>query len=338
MKKINIENWKEFRVGDLFDIHPTKNYNMINSKLFERIGSVPVVVNSSFNNGIGGYVDLEPTENGEIITFSDTTSSTAIFYQPKDFVGYSHVQGMYPKNERWTENSLLFFLVAFKKAAFLQGFDYVNKFTRELASNLTIKLPVLENNIDFEYMETYIENMQYKTVEYFNKLNKIDSIEKRKIETKEWKNYRLGDLFDINSPKVYHTKDVKENIEGIPYIVRSKYNNGMKYRVSMDEKFVLNPANTISFGAENATFFYQKEKYISGRDMYYIDTRKISEKAAFFLISCLQTITERYSYNYGLFPKLLREEIIKLPMDNNGNPDWDYMEDYISKLPYGNLL
>lgn len=35
MKKIDTSKWKEFVVGDLFDIHPTKAYKRINIELFE---------------------------------------------------------------------------------------------------------------------------------------------------------------------------------------------------------------------------------------------------------------------------------------------------------------
>ena len=95
-----------FKVGDLFDIHPTEIYKMTNSDLYKNSGHTPVVSNSSTNNGIGGYVDLEPTEKGNIITFSDTTTGAdTMFYQKSPFIGYPHVQGMYPYNpDVWTEN------------------------------------------------------------------------------------------------------------------------------------------------------------------------------------------------------------------------------------------
>ena len=54
---------KGFRVGDLFDIRPTKSYGLTNIRLFETKGNVPVVVNSSLNNVIGGYVNLQPLES-----------------------------------------------------------------------------------------------------------------------------------------------------------------------------------------------------------------------------------------------------------------------------------
>ncbi|WP_317845620.1 MULTISPECIES: restriction endonuclease subunit S [unclassified Campylobacter] len=71
--------WQKVKIGDLFNIHPTSSYGYTNSTLFKTKGKVPVVVNSSLSNGIGGYVDLPPTEKGNMITYSDTTTSDAIF-------------------------------------------------------------------------------------------------------------------------------------------------------------------------------------------------------------------------------------------------------------------
>lgn len=151
--------YKNFKIRKFFDIHPTKNYGLTNDKLYESSGFNPVVSNSSENNGIGGWVSLPPTESGCRITYSDTTTSDAIFYQPFDFVGYSHVQGFYPYvNELWSENSLLYFVTCFRKSA--KGmFDYADKFTREIASDMYVSLPVTNSSaedIDLDFMSNYI--------------------------------------------------------------------------------------------------------------------------------------------------------------------------------------
>lgn len=150
-----------FRIGDLFDIHPTKSYGVTNITLFETQGHIPVVVNSSINNGVGGFVNLSPTEKGGIITYSDTTTADAIFYQPIDFIGYSHVQGLYPVHKNiWNERRSLYFLSAFKKIA--QGrFDYATKFNRQIAKELQVCLPVTQSgDIDYDYMEAYISAIE----------------------------------------------------------------------------------------------------------------------------------------------------------------------------------
>lgn len=175
MEKIDITLWKEFKVKDLFDIHPTKAYKTINYELLEIDGINPVVGNSSYNNGIVGYTNKDNTESGGIITFSDTTTANAIFFQPKDFVGYPHIQGMYPKiyKDKWNEYSMRFFATVFKKKALTLNINYVNKFTRKDANNIIIKLPHNSGEPDWDYMEKYIKEIDIKTNKILNGLMTI---------------------------------------------------------------------------------------------------------------------------------------------------------------------
>lgn len=197
-----------------------------------------------------------------------------------------------------------------------------------------ILLPVDENHQpDFSYMEEYMKNREIAVSASLTKLQSAKRFLKSKnIEFKSWKTYKIKDIFpNVVKPMVYHTREVKENPEGIPYVVRSKFNNGIKYNVERSVGNV-NPAKVISFGAENATFFYQKSEWISGRDMYYIDTRGIDEYACLFITACLQPIAEKYSYNYGMFPDLLKEKKIKLPANENGDPDYVFMRKYMENV------
>lgn len=174
--------FKLFRLGDLFDIHPTKSYGLTNDKLFASPGTTPVIVNSSQHNGIGGYVNLPPTEKGNIITFSDTTTADSIFYQPNDFIGYSHVQGVYPiDKDKWTRESLLYIVSVFRKIT-AGRFDYATKFTRKIATDLMLPLPAIDLEPDYAYMSAYIKIQQklaIQNVVYWQ--NKQAEIEKQLI-------------------------------------------------------------------------------------------------------------------------------------------------------------
>lgn len=157
--------FKNFKVNELFDIHPTKTYKGNNSYLISKNGKIPVVANTSTNNGIGGYSNLMATEKGGIITFSDTTTADSIFYQPNDFIGYSHVQGMYPYSNLWNEKSLRYFMTIFKKVALSKNFDYANKFNRKLALEFVVMLPTIDGtNLDYDYMEKYITAIEKLTI------------------------------------------------------------------------------------------------------------------------------------------------------------------------------
>ena len=180
---VNSENhnkeFREFLTSKLFDIHPTKAYKMSNGELYKTEGDTPVLSNSSANNGIGGYSGLKPTEDGKIITFSDTTTGTdTLFYQQDAFIGYPHVQGMYPYDkEHWNEKQCLYF-IGVMKAACGDGWSYSNKFTRTFVSNTTPLLPIQtdeDNNPvidperkhhpdgyipDWDFMEKYIRAIE----------------------------------------------------------------------------------------------------------------------------------------------------------------------------------
>ncbi|MCM1047383.1 MAG: restriction endonuclease subunit S [Clostridiales bacterium] len=168
--KIDISHFAEFPIGELFEINPTNSYDMTNKDLLDG-GENPVVTNSKLNNGISGYSSQEPTEKGNMITFSDTTDANSIFYQEDDFIGYSHIQGLYPIGEykdKWSKYSLMYFSVMFKQKALCMGFNYDIKFRRDKAINIKIPLPVKDEKIDFEYMENYMRNIEEKS---YNRIN-----------------------------------------------------------------------------------------------------------------------------------------------------------------------
>lgn len=162
-KKVDTREWGEFRVGELFDIHPTKAYKCTNAELLDN-GETHVVVNSAYNNGVGGLSTLKPTEQGNMITFSDTVDANTIFYQDKPFIGYPHVQGLYPIGifrKNWTELSLKYFATVFRQKALSIGFDYGNKFRRDIAVKLYIFLPVDKTGQpDWTYMEEYMRKVK----------------------------------------------------------------------------------------------------------------------------------------------------------------------------------
>ena len=79
-----------------------------------------------------------------------------------------------------------------------------------------------------------------------------------KIDTSGWKEFVVGELFpNMVKPSVLHMRQVVEMDEGIRYVVRTKFNNGIKCRVQPVDNVEPSPAGVITWGAENASFFYQ---------------------------------------------------------------------------------
>lgn len=176
-RPLNVSEWKEFKIGKMFDIYPTKDYKGMSNDDLDDGGDIPVIANSAMNNGIKGFCTLPPTENGNIITFSDTTEGNTFFYQPDPFIGFAHVQGMHPINRVWSEKELLF-LVTILTFANRDLFNYGRKMRRDTITNSYIKLPAKKDDKkyiidtdkkysdegyipDWEWMDDYIKCLPY---------------------------------------------------------------------------------------------------------------------------------------------------------------------------------
>ena len=330
MKTIDSVSWSTYKISDLFEIKRP----MGRSQLTYERGNVPYIASGNYNNGVLSYLSPKTNETldkGNCISVSPIDGSA--FYQPIDFMGRggagSSIVLLY--NAHLNMYNGLFIATMIHKAC--SKYIYNNMGGKDAISKESISLPSDKNGEpDYKYMENYMKCIEILANKTLRNLIEIGTRDIANINVSKWGGVTVGDLFpNITKPLVYHTREVHQDPHGIPYIVRSKFNNGIKYRVTRPQGRV-NPPNVISFGAENATFFYQKEEWISGRDIYFIDTREIDEYACLFIVTCLQQIADKYSYNYGLFPELLKKEKIKLPTDKEGNPDFTQMSNRMKAL------
>ena len=96
----NSKAFRSFPFLDLFEINPTKYYKLKNEEIISENGIVPLISNSSTDNGVMGFSNLKANNLGNTITCSDTTlGAETMYYQKNDFIGYSHIQHLVPKFE-----------------------------------------------------------------------------------------------------------------------------------------------------------------------------------------------------------------------------------------------
>lgn len=337
MGKIDTSGWKEFRVGDLFDIHPTKAYKCTNAELLDG-GGTNVVVNSAYDNGIGGTSTFSPTENGNMITFSDTVDANTIFYQKSPFVGYPHVQGLYPVGKyqnAWTQESLQYFVTAFRERALAVGFDYGNKFRRDIAANLFVKLPSTpDGDPDWAYMESYMADLEAKVAESLTLLQAAKDAEKKKVDTREWGEFRVGELFDIKRPAA---RSEKKYCEGkINYVSSGAFNNGVANKLMPLPNELLDRGGCITVSPLDGSSFYQEEDFLgrggSGASISILYNSHLNRNNALFICSVIRSSANGFGYTDLLNGENLKSLTIKLPMDKTGQPDWAYMEEYMRKV------
>src|SRR5699024_1625544 len=132
----------------------------------------------------------------------------------------------------------------------------------------------------------------------------------------------------IENSSSYHNKNLNFEDKYIPYITRTSFNNGMEDLVGHDKNFLINEKNAISLGAENANFFYQAYDYLTGNKMYRISFNKMNKGIGLFLVEIFKNSIKNtgYGYGLGLTGTRFKKRIIKLPVDINDEPDWEFME------------
>lgn len=354
-------SYQPFAIKKLFDIHPTKAYKLTNSKLFDIDGKNPVVTNTSENHGRAGFSNLPPTEKN-IITFSDTgtKSPDTFFYQEGGFIGYPHVQGMYPYSEKWNRYSLLYLITLLKKKT-VGNYDYSTKMTRVDILNIEVSLPIIaQDTIDFDFMETCIRELEEERIRELSAYLSISGLDSYELNSSEkdtikqfqdnkvkYKVYKLGEgnerLFDISSPQKRFNANTVTFGGKYPYVVRSSLNNGIRGYITQDECY-LNPAKTISFGQDTATIFYQEKPYFTGDKIKVMSYRdcELNPELACYLLTVMRKAFQNFAWGQSSFNEnVLKNMEIRLPVDSNDNIDYTYITTFIKaqeKLSIKNVI
>lgn len=152
--------FREFKVGDLFDV--TQGRRLKKSDFID--GDIPFVMASSRNNGVVAYLSNPVTTNENFIT-ADILGN--VFYHD-GFVGFGDDNcGLKLKNGKDLETIYLYLVGAL--SCFKSIASYGNKLRGKWYKEQFIKLPVkpgtdevnyTEDDIDWDYMESYIRAME----------------------------------------------------------------------------------------------------------------------------------------------------------------------------------
>lgn len=164
---------------------------------------------------------------------------------------------------------------------------------------------------------------------------------KFKLNTNNWKYFRYDDgtnnsVFEIKKGRRLTKKDQSEG--SVPYVSSSSLNNGIDNYLGNGHT----DENCISFACYGSIgeVFYQDEKvWVSDNaNVFYIRNKELNAYIGMFLITILRL--EQFRFSYGMTGKKerLQNFYIKLPVDKNDKPDWEFMENYIKSLPYSASL
>ena len=155
------------------------------------------------------------------------------------------------------------------------------------------------------------------------------------VDTKAWKAFRLGDLFgSALHGNWVNPKLLDEDDAGYCIVSASTVENGVgSVRYACPDSKNLIPSGVITWGKQSPFFAYQTEPTISGQGVYFYKVGALSERAALFLCSVMQAVVaSRYNYQDCLIGEKCDNEVVMLPATPDGQPDWAYMDTYMSEV------
>ncbi len=74
---------------------------------------------------------------------------------------------------------------------------------------------------------------------------------------------------------------------------------------------------------------YKAEDFIATSDMTLGYNAHLNKYTGTFITTVADRIRGKYNFGYKRSANRLCKEILTLPVDSVGNPDWQYMEDYM---------
>lgn len=143
----------------------------------------------------------------------------------------------------------------------------------------------------------------------------------------KWGEFFVKDIFTFTE-RGKRLKIDDRKIGLIPFVTAGESNNGVSSFISNSKQKKYYNAITIDmFG--NA--FYQKESFKCDDNITVLKNDFFSKEIYLFLTSRLNILKYKYSYGKQLRPNRLSRDILILPIDGAGNPNWKFMEDYIKQ-------
>lgn len=111
-------------------------------------------------------------------------------------------------------------------------------------------------------------------------------------------------------------------------------NNGIRGYVTLDTQY-LNEGNTLSFGQDTATIFYQTEPYFTGDKIKVLHFKRgvLDAHLACFLITSMRKAFANFSWGSSSFSEeVINNTLIYLPTTAAGDIDFAFIEERVREL------
>ena len=334
-----IETWKTFPLSELFVVDYGNKFDLYKMQETD-IKEIAFVSRTATNNGVSSYVEeiegIKPYPAGYLtIALGGSIGST--FVQSKPFYTGQNVAVLIPKVEM-SNLVKLFIATIIKKESDIRFVAFGRELNKHIKTDFTLKLPQNEHGKpDYNYMHYFMENLNICIAKTNN------HVSPQAVDTKTWQGFRIGEIFTHFEHGKAKSTSVSEGSDCL-YLGAKKKENGVMKKCAYNSELA-HKGNCIVFicNGEGSVGYtnYMDREFIATTDLEIGYSDKLNKYNALFLVSIFDRERPKFSFGRKWRPHLKKTKV-KLPavIEKNGKfmPDWEYMEQYIKMLPYGDVI
>lgn len=338
MIELKNAQWGQIRLADIFDAIPRGKVSDLKNVAD---GKTIIIAASGANEGFSCFSNDEPiSKNAMTISFNGVGTGTAFVHNY--LFNLNSDCGLVKPKENISLYALRFIAVSINQNK--NKFNYGYKANESRILRQTVLLPISDDGQpDYAFMEEFIkerESVKRKQyLEYCKKQLEIvgGGYNLIPLKDKEWKSFFIVDIFD-NIQRGKRLKIADHVAGSVPYVSSSALNNGVDNFVSNDKgvrKFsdCLSLANSGSVGAT----FYEPFEFVASDHITHLKNEEFNKYHYLFLATMTSRLSQKYNFNREINDKRISREIILLPLNDEGVPDYEYIEQYSKNLLYKKL-
>jgi hypothetical protein len=312
------------KVSDLFDVVSGHAMELNRHVRVSRDEGIAFVSRKMGDNGISAYIapipNVEPAGPGELSCALSGNGVLSTFLQEKPFYTGHHVARLIPKAPMCAEQ-LLYYCMCIKANRYRYSYGrQANRTLRDISIPASNEVP------------TYVSHANLERFDGYGNPASIEAIPALRVS--RWKPFLLQELFDLKKGARLTKAALKPG--KLAFISAIDSNNGLRQRISAP---ALHPAGvlTVNYNGNGvAEAFFQPEAFWASDDVNVLYPRFQGMDIYIALFICTVIRLEKYRFSYGRKWNLERMKIspIRLPVDDNGAPDWSLMRSYILTMPF----
>ena len=329
---MNERTWQAFFIEDIFNILSGKR--LTKAEMID--GDTPFIGASDSNNGVTAFVGNDNESADEnFLSVSYNGSVCQCFYHPYRCLCSDDVKRFHLKNRAGNKYVYLFLASCIRQQK--DKYNYGYKFNETRMRRQKIMLPVTaEGAPDYDFMESYIRATEENILQRYREFVSIaDAAPVPPLKEKVWRAFFIGDLFRLETGKAKGLNHLEQDENGISYLGATNRNNGVIAFVKPVESLIQR-GNCIAFirNGEGSVGYsvYKREDFIATSDITCGYADFLNEFVGIFITTVADKVRGKYSYNYKRSETRLRREKIMLPVNDAGEPDFEYMENYVRNI------